>query len=218
MTATNLVLRSNLNIVKMNFVFMSFFDNTKIAGWALFFAGLLMIISAIVGFYDAFADHEGAGDQIGYLIIAFGALLGGLVYFGFGNKVRTGAISEKIEVVARLVVTVAVCTVITSFFGIIGQALIDVGDLGAFGRYILWFIFGLIIAWIGKKINDGKTTTFDKIIWIILVVVFVILFLVNLVGIVPIGLTSISAILSAIIYLFMLVFMFDGDVKKKMGM
>lgn len=197
---------------------MSFFDNTKIAGWALFFAGLLMIISAIIGFYSAIVDHDGAGDQIGYLIIALGALISGLIYFGFGNSVRNGSISQKIDVVARLVITVASCTVVASFFGIIGQVLIDVGDLGAIGRYILWFIFGLVIAWIGKKINDGKTTTFDKIIWIILVVVFVILFLVNLLGIVPIGISSISAILSAIIYLFMLVFMFDNDVKKQMGM
>ncbi len=197
---------------------MSFFDNTKIAGWALFFAGLLMIVSALVGFYDAFAEHEGAGDQIGYLVIAIGALIGGLIYFGFGNSVRTGAISEKIEIVARLVLTVGTCTIVAAFFGIIGQVLIEVGDLGAIGMQILSFIFGLILLWIGKTINDGKTTTFDKILWIVLVVVFVILFLVNLFGIVPIGLSSISAILMAIIYLFLLVFMFDDDVKKKMGM
>ncbi len=197
---------------------MSFFDNTKIAGWALFFAGLLMIVSALVGFYDAFAEHEGAGDQIGYLVIAIGALIGGLIYFGFGNSVRTGAISEKIEIVARLVLTVGTCTIVAAFFGIIGQVLIEVGDLGAIGMQILSFIFGLILLWIGKTINDGKTTTFDKILWIVLVVVFIILFLVNLFGIVPIGLSSISAILMAIIYLFLLVFMFDDDVKKKMGM
>lgn len=197
---------------------MSFFDNTKIAGWALFFAGLLMIVSALVGFYDAFAEHEGAGDQIGYLVIAIGALIGGLIYFGFGNSVRTGAISEKIEIVARLVLTVGTCTIVAAFFGIIGQVLIEVGDLGAIGMQILSFIFGLILLWIGKTINDGKTTTFDKILWIVLVVVFIILFLVNLFGIVPIGLSSISAILMAIIYLFLLVFMFDNDVKKKMGM
>ena len=195
---------------------MSFFDNTKIAGWGLFFIGILMIISAILMIWDG-ATTEG-DDRLANVVVGIGALLAAFVYFGFGNSVRTGAISEKIEIVARLVLTVGTCTIVAAFFGIIGQVLIEVGDLGAIGMQILSFIFGLILLWIGKTINDGKTTTFDKILWIVLVVVFIILFLVNLFGIVPIGLSSISAILMAIIYLFLLVFMFDDDVKKKMGM
>ena len=195
---------------------MSFFDNTKIAGWGLFICAILTIISAIISIYNG-AVKEG-DDRLALVVAGIGALLAGFIYFGFGNSVRTGAISEKIEIVARLVLTVGTCTIVAAFFGIIGQVLIEVGDLGAIGMQILSFIFGLILLWIGKTINDGKTTTFDKILWIVLVVVFIILFLVNLFGIVPIGLSSISAILMAIIYLFLLVFMFDDDVKKKMGM
>lgn len=196
---------------------MSFFDNTKIAGWAMFFAGILMIVSAIIGFYTAFADHEGAGDQVGYLVLAVGALIAGLIYFGFGNGVRSGAISAKIEIVARLVITVAICTIVANFFGVIGYVLIDVSDLGAIGGSVLMIILGLILAWIGSKINDSKVTTFDKILWIILVVVFLLLFIVNLLNI-SLDIEGIKAVLMAIIYLFLLVFMFDSDVKKKMGM
>ena len=58
--------------------------------------------------------------------------------------------------------------------------------------------------------------TIDKIMWIILVVVFLVLFVVSLLAILPIGLTSIEAVLMAIIYVFLLVFMFDDEVKNKM--
>ena len=169
---------------------MSLFDNTKIPGWALFFAGILMIISALIGFYD--------------------------VYFGFGNSVRSGSITNKLDIVSRMVLTVAICTIINAFFSLIGQVLIEVQDYGALGMDVVYIILGIILAWIANKIGDGKVDTIDKIMWIILVVVFLVLFVVSLLAILPIGLTSIEAVLMAIIYVFLLVFMFDDEVKNKM--
>lgn len=195
---------------------MSLFDNTKIPGWALFFAGLLMIISALIGFYDAFAEHDGAGDITGYIIVAVGSLLAGLVYFGFGNSVRSGSITNKLDIVSRMVLTVAICTIINAFFSLIGQVLIEVQDYGALGMDVVYIILGIVLAWIANKIGDGKVDTIDKIMWIILVVVFLVLFVVSLLAILPIGLTSIEAVLMAIIYVFLLVFMFDDEVKNKM--
>ena len=76
---------------------MSLFDNTKIPGWALFFAGILMIISALIGFYDAFAEHDGAGDITGYIIVAVGSLLAGLVYIAVSDGSRVVVTKNNFE-------------------------------------------------------------------------------------------------------------------------
>ena len=65
---------------------MSFFDNTKIAGWGLFFIGILMIISAILMIWDG-ATTEG-DDRLANVGGGIGALLAAFIYFGCGNKVR----------------------------------------------------------------------------------------------------------------------------------
>ena len=193
---------------------MSFFDNTKIAGWGLFFIGILMIISAIISIYNG-AVKEG-DDRLALVVAGIGSLLAAFVYFGFGNKVRKGEISEKIAVLAQFVKTVGLATIISAFFAAIAGIW---GVSISTWTNVLILIIGIIIVWIGGKIDDGRTTNFDKILWIILVVIFLIEFLLNLAGCFGGAWYSILVcILSAIVYLYMLAFMFDGDVRKKMGM
>lgn len=196
---------------------MSFFDNTKVAGWGLFIMGILMIIAAILKIYDGATAEGGLSDNVGLVIAGIGALIAAFIYFGFGNKVRKGEISEKIEVLGRFVITVGTAAIVIGLLGAIGGALADA--VSAWDN-VLTLILGIIILWVGKKINDGKTTTFDKIIWIILVVIFVIEFLLSLAGIFGDAgwINILTCILMAIIYLYMLAFCFDGDVRKKMGM
>lgn len=193
---------------------MSFFDNTKIAGWGLFFVGILMIISAIISIYNG-AVKEG-DDRLALVVVGIGALLAAFVYFGFGNKVRKGEISEKIAVLAQFVKTVGTATIVASFFGAIAGIW---GVSVSTWSYVLMLIIGIVILWIGGKIDDGRTTNFDKILWIILTVIFLIEFILSLMGAFGGEWYSIlTSILMAIVYLYMLVFMFDGDVRKKMGM
>ena len=193
---------------------MSFFDNTKIAGWGLFFIGILMIISAIVSIYNG-AVKEG-DDRLALVVAGIGSLLAAFVYFGFGNKVRKGEISEKIAVLAQFVKTVGLATIISAFFAAIAGIW---GVSISTWTNVLILIIGIIIVWIGGKIDDGKATNFDKILWILLVVIFLIEFILNLAGAFGGEWYSIlTCILMAIVYLYMLAFMFDGDVRKKMGM
>lgn len=193
---------------------MSFFDNTKIAGWGLFFIGILMIISAILMIWNG-ATTEG-DDRLANVVVGIGALLAAFIYFGFGNKVRKGEISAKIEVLAQFVKTVGLATIVSAFFA----AIAGIWGVGiSTWTNVVILIIGIIIVWIGGKINDGKTTNFDKILWIILVVIFLIEFILKVAG--AFGgdwINILSCILMAIVYLYMLVFMFDGDVRKKMGM
>ena len=138
---------------------MSFFDNTKIAGWGLFFIGILMIISAILMIWDG-ATTEG-DDRLANVVVGIGALLAAFIYFGFGNKVRKGEISAKIEVLAQFVKTVGLATIVSAFFA----AIAGIWGVGiSTWTNVVILIIGIIIVWIGGKIDDGKTTNFDKIL------------------------------------------------------
>ena len=193
---------------------MSFFDNTKIAGWAFFIIGILMIISAIMDIWNGAGATGSLSDNAGYVVAGIGSLIAAILYFLFGNKVRNGTISAKIDVLGNYVRIVGVTTVIINLFALIGYAV--VGET-ALATFVVWIILGIIIAWIGGKVNDGKTTNFDKILWIILLIIFVILFIGSLLGIGGDVVDIVKAICYAIVYLFMIIFMFDEDVRKKMG-
>ncbi len=192
---------------------MSFFDNTKIAGWGLFFVAILSIISAIISIYNG-AVKEG-DDRLALVVAGIGALLAAFIYFGFGNSVRKGEIDKKIDVLAQFVKTVGLATIVASLFGAIaGTWGVSISTWSNVGMIIL----GIIICWIAGKINDGKTTNFDRILWIILVVIFLVFFILRLSGAFGGAWYDILAsILMAIVYLYMLIFMFDSDVRKRMG-
>ncbi len=192
---------------------MSFFDNTKIAGWGLFLVAILSIISAIISIYNG-AVKEG-DDRLALVVAGIGALLAAFIYFGFGNSVRKGEIDKKIDVLAQFVKTVGLATIVASLFGAIaGTWGVSISTWSNVGMIIL----GIIICWIAGKINDGKTTNFDRILWIILVVIFLVFFILRLSGAFGGAWYDILAsILMAIVYLYMLIFMFDSDVRKRMG-
>ena len=193
---------------------MSFFEHTKIAGWAFFIIGILMIVAAIMDIWNGAGSTESLTDNAGYVVAGIGSLIAAIVYFLFGNKVRNGTISAKIDVLGNYVRVVGVTTAIINLFALIGYSV--VGET-AIATYVVWLILGIIIAWIGGKVNDGKTTNFDKILWIILLIVFVVLFIGSLLGIGGDIVNIVKAICYAIVYLFMIIFMFDADVRKKMG-
>ena len=54
---------------------MSFFDNTKIAGWAFFIIGILMIISAIMDIWNGAGATGSLSDNAGYVVAGIGSLI-----------------------------------------------------------------------------------------------------------------------------------------------
>ncbi len=203
---------------------MSFLDNTKTAGTALWIVGILMIISALVSIVCGFVDEDMKDHSIGYAIAGIGSLICAFVYFGFGKGVRNGSISDKFDIVTKFVYIVGLVTIISGIFAAISAVGFD--DKGAvIGGGIIFVIFGLIIMWIHGKITDASITTFDRVMWIILTVIFVLLFILSIVSIFSISesgleliVNVISAICDFVIYLFMLAFMLNSDVKAKFGM
>ncbi|MCQ2078620.1 MAG: hypothetical protein MJZ38_00970 [archaeon] len=186
---------------------MSFLDNPKNAGFAMWAVGIIQMVLAIVSIAYVFIDNK----DILLVVPGIGALIGGFIYFGFGNSVRTGAISEKWDILCVYVKTVGVVAIIAGIFGLLPL------DLAVGG--VVSIIIGLIILFIYKKMTDGNATTFDKIIWILLVLIFLIGIIGGLLSIISFTIDGVLlGLCDVVIYAFMFLALFDSDVKAKMGM
>ena len=200
---------------------MSFFEDPKNAGLAIIIVGILQMIGAILAIVlGVIGLEDDDGEKIftiGSAVAGIGSLICGFIYFAFGKKVRGGSISAKIEILAQFVRVVGVCVIIGGIFSAIG-AIVDGGDIGgALVSGIIAIILGLIVLWIAGKINDGKQTTGDKIIWILLLVIFAICIIIAILEIITI-IGIIYGICHLIIYVFMLMLLLSSDVKSAMGM
>ena len=200
---------------------MSFLDNTKTAGTALWIVGILMIISALLTIICGVVDHEMNDHVIGWVILGIGSLICALVYFAFGKSVKSGEVSDKFDIVTKFVYVVGYTTIIGGVFAALcGFGFDDIGGYLVSG--IISIVLGFVILWIHKKITDGNISTFDRIMWILLLVIFVICFISSFFGIGGSGLALavniIVAICDIVIYLFMIAFMLDNSVKAKFGM
>lgn len=190
---------------------MSFFDEPKNAGLAMIIVAIISVVAGLVNIVlGATADD---GVQYGSIVVAIGSLITAVIYFKYGKSVRSGAVSSKIDILAGFVNAVGMITVISGIFAIIASIW-----TGGWANGIITVILGIIILWCGKKINDGKQDTLDKILWIILLVIFVIEIILNIVSLFAFPVGTILGICGIIIYVFMLILLFDSDVKKEMGM
>ncbi|MDO5861323.1 MAG: hypothetical protein Q4Q58_00725 [Thermoplasmata archaeon] len=177
--------------------------------------GILYVIAALAVIYGALDDDN----TTAYIIMGVGSLIAAILYLLFGNKVRTNAISGKLNVLGNYVRIVGVVSVVSGLFVVIaGFFFNDTGDLtgsAIIGTGVFSIILGLIIMWASGKILDGKETTFDKILWIILVVVFILMLIGEIMSLLT---DPIDAICGIIISVFMLAYLFDPEVKKAMNM
>ena len=195
-------------------------------GFAFLLVGIILIIDAVfniaIGFIDV-ADlpedmANGIDNWMIYCILGgIGSLICAVLYTMFAMKVYKGEYSQKIVILEKYVRIVGLTTALGGVFNAIASIAggEDVG--GAIVGAIILVLIGLLIMFIASKINDGKQTTGDKIIWVILLIAFILLLigsilsLFSLVGI-------IDGIAHIIIALFMIAFLFDADVKSKMNM
>ena len=161
---------------------MSFLDNTKTAGTALWIVGILMIISALLTIICGVVDDEMNDHVIGWVILGIGSLICALVYFAFGKSVKSGEVSDKFDIVTKFVYVVGYTTIIGGVFAALcGFGFDDIGGYLVSG--IISIVLGFVILWIHKKITDGNISTFDRIMWILLLVIFVICFISSFFGI-----------------------------------
>jgi hypothetical protein len=201
---------------------MSFFSEPKNAGLAFIIIGVITVIGGIITVVLGAMGYEfEAGDNVykfalGTAVAAIGTIIYGCMQFGYGKKVRDGTVSAKIDILAAFVKLVGVGTIVTGIFSAIGTVMngdeIGTGIVSA----IISIVIGLIIIWIGTKINDGKQTLGDKIIWVILLIAFILCLIAAILEIITI-IGIITGICELIIYVFMLILLFDPEVKSEMG-
>ena len=201
----------------------SFFDNTKIVAFAFMVVGFILIFDAILsivlGFVDVSEDmKEGITNWTLYCVVGgIGSLICAVMYEMFALKVNNGTYSEKIVILEKYVMIVGITTALGSVFS--AAAMIAGGqDVGAaLVAAIIGVLIGLIIMFIATKINDGKETIGDSIIWIILLIAFIILLIVGILSCFSLA-GIIDGIAHILIALFMIAFLFDPEVKSKMNM
>jgi len=205
---------------------MAFFDNQDHAGLALLIFAVLSIVMAIVTIVWEIVD--GGDIIIANIIMAIGTLVGGFLYLAFAQRVRGnsgnnafsdklglsgGAITDKFDIIVEFVHVFAFATIVSGIFEIIA----GIFDFGIIGTGIIDVIVGLIVLFLYKKITDGKDSLVDKIVWIILLILFLLtiigglLLCITIIGI-PLGICAL------IIGVFMFMGLLDNDVKAKFGM
>ena len=200
-----------------------FFDNHKIVGFAFMVVGMILVIDAILtivlGFVDVNDDlKEGIDNWTIYCVLGgIGSLICAVLYTMFAMKVYNGVYSEKIVILERYVMIVGLTIALGGVFNAIAS-IAGGEDVGvALVAAVISVAIGLLIMFIATKINDGKQTVGDSIIWIILLIAFIIVMILSILMLFSLS-SIIDGIAHLIIALFMIAFLFDSDVKKKMNM
>ena len=200
-----------------------FFDNHKIVGFAFMVVGMILVIDAILtivlGFVDVNDDlKEGIDNWTIYCVLGgIGSLICAVLYTMFAMKVYNGVYSEKIVILERYVMIVGLTIALGGVFNAIAS-IAGGEDVGvALVAAVISVAIGLLIMFIATKINDGKQTVGDSIIWILLLIAFIIVMILSILMLFSLS-SIIDGIAHLIIALFMIAFLFDSDVKKKMNM
>ncbi|MFA6710091.1 MAG: hypothetical protein WC067_01395 [Candidatus Methanomethylophilaceae archaeon] len=197
---------------------MSFLDDTKTFGLVATVIGIIMAISGIMGIVDK-VYWTGIGEILyALLIILLGVSVSkGETLKSIGSTFSEG-VTSKFGILTSYVAVVGLGNII---YGIFTAVEIGVG-YGAVG--IIIGIIALIFAYLMK---DGKATGADKIIWILLAIIFFVYIVLNLLGIVAsfgydgalhIVVGVLMAVSSMLLYLMLFTYLISDEVKGKMGM
>jgi len=190
---------------------------------------VLGAINLIVGLVALVTALTAGNIVVSAVVACIGPIIMAALYLRFGISVKNGGVPKKIDILAYFVRLAGLSEIIIAVFNL-WYAIETSGAIAAIGSLIVSIIIGLIILFVAGRINDGKQDTGDKIIWIILVVLFAIsavLDVLAVIGFITDGnfafdLKTISALIvpiaSFIIDVFMLLLLFDSDVKREMNM
>ena len=190
---------------------MSFFDETKNFGLMAMIAGLVMVLSAILWVVD------------GYDLGLIGVLIAGLLLLIFGLGVYQGE--------SKLNIGSLFDEGVTSKFGLVVAFIIIVGVTeivqGIFALNIMSIVVGVLLILFGFLMKMDLSPILEKIIWIILLIVFLlgiiingILSVVGAFGGEPLGivLNVLNAVAYLVIYIMLFLYMLSPEVKSRMSM
>ncbi len=198
---------------------MVFFDNTKTLGIIFEVVGLMLLFDALITILSAFTDLGGLlikGEMKYCLIAGGGEAIGAMIYIVNAHRVMKGSYGSKLGVLSYYIITVGLTTMIVGISSGIAQ-FIDSGTLDfAIVMLAIYFIIGMIVMSIGLIIRNGRRSIGKKIIRYILIVAFVIMLLFCFLP-AETETDLIDYIAHLIIALFMLMLLYDPEVKMEMG-
>jgi hypothetical protein len=203
---------------------MSFFDNPKNFGLAAIVIGAVSMLAGIIGIVQGvLADPIATG----IVVAAVGTILYGVLILGVGLPVYKGEESDKLTILGMFVRFVGLATIVVGVFTGAGQIIDDSLAVGV-TTIVIQAVLGLVLIWIAGRIVDGSVDTLDRIVWIILLVVFAILTVFALVGIfipffaelavLDLLVEVVLSLCQFILYAFLLVSVLSNEVKSAMGM
>ncbi|NLL95194.1 MAG: hypothetical protein GX224_05535 [Thermoplasmatales archaeon] len=209
---------------------MSFLDDTKNFGLVMLILGLVASISALVSIADSFGN-----DMIDVLLYV-GQVIYALMILTFGFAIYSGKIllfkdlydqgvDSKFGILATFVTILGVANLILGALAIGNHFMDNCTDTLAAGAVNI--VVGIILLIVAMFMKDGATTTMDKIIWIILAIVFILGIIGSFIGIfavfdggeaLTVAVNLLVAICYTLMYLMLFVYLISDEVKAKMGM
>ena len=182
---------------------MSLFDDNDKVGLAMIILAVVTFVMAIVGVVLVFTND---GDKLPGILSAIGSALAGVIYFGFGKKLRNNEFTGKMNILVAFIKVTALVTLINGIFSI-----------PSWVNVAVYIVIAAVLYWCTMKMTDGQTTISDNVIWVVLLVLFIlglISSIMLILGIITIPL----AICGIIIYGFMIKLLLDPEVKSAMGL
>ena len=189
---------------------MSFFDETRNFGI------LALIVAAInaVGSVLFFINED--IDPVWRTIAGIGGILSSVVMLSASFAIMTGNIPSFIDKIFPDGAT-SKFGVITGYTAAIGVSSI-VGLGFTVADIVVGVLVGLILLGIVWILSNDRRGIVERILWVILIVVYFIGLLVGIAIAITGGLNLVSGICLSLMYLLAFVYLFDPAVKRKFGM
>ena len=138
---------------------MSLFDDNDKVGLAMIILAVVTFVMAIVGVVLVFTND---GDKLPGILSAIGSALAGVIYFGFGKKLRNNEFTGKMNILVAFIKVTALVTLINGIFSI-----------PSWVNVAVYIVIAAVLYWCTMKMTDGQTTISDNVIWVVLLVLFI---------------------------------------------
>lgn len=204
---------------------MSFFDNPKNFGLASIIIGAIIALTSLASIITGALEDPIAK---GAIVASVGTLVLGILVLGVGLPVYNGEVTDKLTILGMFVKFIGLAVIVVGVFSGIGDYLGDASLATVLVGLIVPILIGIVMIWLSERITDGSVDTLDRILWIVLLVVFAVLavyFLYLAVAVILAGgaLTALVVgvvmnICAFILFAFLLISVLSDDVKSAMGM
>ena len=189
---------------------MSFFDDTKNFGLLAMVIALINVAGAVLFFFNEDIN------EVWRTIAGIGGILSSLLMLAAGYSIFSGTIPgfmlrifpegarSKFGVLTGYTTAIGVASIIG-----LGVSIADI---------VAGVVIGVLILFVVWIITNDRKGVVDRIIWVILLVLYFLGILIGVIIAISGGLNIVSGICVSLLYLMAFLYLFDPAVKRKFGM